>query len=346
MRAVCVGVLLLVAYASPSLAAEVRIVTIPDGAEVWLEGVRLGVTGKTGLRLVGTATGTYKYSIRKTGFASVERAVQVQSAEETVTVVVRLQGGEQGAEEARDQPPQHPLTRKRAEESGPGPQKENGGSKALPILLATVGALGAGTAAVFATRDEQQANRAPSARIVASPEGIAIVLTTVVSLTAVAADPDGDALTYRWDFGDQALGLGETVTHVFPTVGTFNASVTVSDGKTESVTTRQVVVGNLVGTWKPSASVRGEIGYEIVATTPSLPGSVFFSDGSRVGLLPRSMATDPRAVLLQYFDRRLGQSCLVSLTGQADTSLRTIAGILGCTGCGGCGPVSITLIRQ
>lgn len=339
------GPILLLAFATPGLAAEVRIVTIPEGAEVWLEDVRLGTTGQDGLRLVGIATGTYKYSIRKARYSPAERTIQVQTADDTVTVVVRLQRRSDSTEDVPERP-QAPAS-PRPPSAAP-PETKEGGSKALPILLlGTAGAIGAGVTAVAATRQEEQANRAPTAQIVTTPEGTAVVLTTIVRLTAVGSDPDGDPVTYRWDFGDQALGVGESVTHVFPTVGTFRVSLTVSDGKTETISTRQVVVGNLVGSWKPSVSLRGETGYEIKATTPSLPGTVFFRDGSRVDLLsPRSIASDPRSVLLQYFDRRAGETCLVSLIGQADTSLRTIGGTVGCTGCAECRVVSITLIRQ
>jgi hypothetical protein len=53
--------------------------------------------------------------------------------------------------------------------------------------------------------------------------------------TAAATDPDGDTLTYRWDFGDGSTGTGALVEHAYSSAGTYTAVVTVSDG-TESVT--------------------------------------------------------------------------------------------------------------
>jgi cytochrome c len=53
--------------------------------------------------------------------------------------------------------------------------------------------------------------------------------------SAAATDPDGDTLTYRWDFGDGSTGAGAMVEHAYTSAGTYTAVVTVSDG-TVSVT--------------------------------------------------------------------------------------------------------------
>ena len=45
-----------------------------------------------------------------------------------------------------------------------------------------------------------------------------------------SSDPDGDALTYRWDFGDGTTGTGMTAPHRYETPGQFPATVTVDDG--------------------------------------------------------------------------------------------------------------------
>ena len=52
-----------------------------------------------------------------------------------------------------------------------------------------------------------------------------------VALHATASgDPDGDALTYSWDFGDGASGAGASVQHAYTAGGAYQATVTVSDG--------------------------------------------------------------------------------------------------------------------
>jgi len=56
-----------------------------------------------------------------------------------------------------------------------------------------------------------------------------------VSFSVTATDADGDSLSYAWSFGDNATATGQTVTHAYVTVGSYTATVTVSDGKGGSV---------------------------------------------------------------------------------------------------------------
>ncbi|MEO1261995.1 MAG: glycosyl hydrolase family 8 [Bacteroidota bacterium] len=59
----------------------------------------------------------------------------------------------------------------------------------------------------------------------------------VVSFDASASfDPDGDPLTYAWDFGDGNSGNGLMVNHTYTTTGTFTATLTVDDGNGETDT--------------------------------------------------------------------------------------------------------------
>jgi PKD repeat protein len=62
------------------------------------------------------------------------------------------------------------------------------------------------------------------------------VASLPVNFTAAATDPDGDPLTYAWDFGDGGTATGATATHTYTTGGTFSAKLTVSDGKNGSAT--------------------------------------------------------------------------------------------------------------
>ena len=48
-------------------------------------------------------------------------------------------------------------------------------------------------------------------------------------------DPDGDALTYHWDFGDGSTGTGESPTHIYTAGGTYNVTLIVNDGKANSL---------------------------------------------------------------------------------------------------------------
>ena len=50
-----------------------------------------------------------------------------------------------------------------------------------------------------------------------------------------SSDPDNDPLTYTWDFGDQQSGSGPTPTHAYISIGTYQATMTVSDGQEQAI---------------------------------------------------------------------------------------------------------------
>jgi serine protease len=47
-------------------------------------------------------------------------------------------------------------------------------------------------------------------------------------------DPDGDSLTYQWDFGDGSTGSGIKPTHTYAAGGDYTVSLVVNDGKVDS----------------------------------------------------------------------------------------------------------------
>jgi PKD repeat protein len=47
---------------------------------------------------------------------------------------------------------------------------------------------------------------------------------------STSSDPDGDALTYVWDFGDGTTGNGVSTTHAYSAAGLFSVTLTVWDG--------------------------------------------------------------------------------------------------------------------
>ena len=47
-------------------------------------------------------------------------------------------------------------------------------------------------------------------------------------------DPDGDALTYHWDFGDDSTGTGVNPTHAYTAGGEYIVTLIVNDGKVDS----------------------------------------------------------------------------------------------------------------
>lgn len=55
-------------------------------------------------------------------------------------------------------------------------------------------------------------------------------------------DPDGNALTYAWDFGDGTQGAGERVSHAYAQGGRYTAIVTVNDGTGSACSTATATV--------------------------------------------------------------------------------------------------------
>ncbi len=60
----------------------------------------------------------------------------------------------------------------------------------------------------------------------------ALTESLIVSFDGTASiDPDGDPLTYRWDFGDGASATGARVQHTYAAAGTYPIILVVDDGK-------------------------------------------------------------------------------------------------------------------
>lgn len=90
-------------------------------------------------------------------------------------------------------------------------------------------------------------NREPTAVAAATPvAGLAPLNVTFSS--AGSRDPDGTSLTYLWDFKDGTTSTAANPVHSFSANGTYNVTLTVSDGSKTGTATSKVTVGNRLPT--------------------------------------------------------------------------------------------------
>ena len=107
-------------------------------------------------------------------------------------------------------------------------------------------------------------NNAPTAVMSITPDALGMAgLTRYRFDGSGSTDPDGDTLTYSWDFGDGTQGTGVTPRHVYDRRGTFRVTLTVRDGKDHATTTSSIAVGDLSGTFvSPPIDFSGKAGCE------------------------------------------------------------------------------------
>lgn len=106
--------------------------------------------------------------------------------------------------------------------------------------------------------------------------GVAVNLSGTKS-----TDPQGEALTYEWRFGDGTTGTGASPTHTYPATGTYNISLTVTDTSGLSSTTSTTAAINAQA---PTANAGGPYS--------GVPGGAVTFNGSA--------STDPQNETLSY----------------------------------------------
>lgn len=225
---------------SAQSATRLLVSSDPAGATVYVDGT---LRGTAPLILERLEPGDHRVKVSKEGYLENSRLVSVR-------------GGEAEAVEVR-------LTRAaQAPATDAATAKEQGFWEThKKKILIGAGALAVGGIAIAASSGGEPVNTPPVGGVVTvSPTGIGVAALTSFTFNSTGAtDADADPLTYTWNFGDGSSGTGQSVTHVYNTAGSFQASVTVSDGKAAATVTAAsaVRVKDVTGTW---INTRGKSG--------------------------------------------------------------------------------------
>jgi outer membrane protein OmpA-like peptidoglycan-associated protein len=146
--------------------------------------------------------------------------------------------------------------------------RDDEASRLARALIADAKALADRRPVVAAPPPPPPANRPPTARLQAPAEGEVNVLLTFSG--EGSNDPDGDQLTYAWDFGDGTPPASFTfpnATHRYAQIGNYPVRLTVTDGrggtdmasKTVTIVRREVIRSDVLfdfdkSTLKPQAA--------------------------------------------------------------------------------------------
>jgi outer membrane protein OmpA-like peptidoglycan-associated protein len=165
--------------------------------------------------------------------------------------------------------------------------RDDEASRLAKALIADANALAA-RRPVVAAPPPPLANRPPSARLQAPAEG-GVNMPLPFSGEG-SSDPDGDPLTYTWDFGDGTPPVSApspTATHRYAQIGNYPVRLTVSDGrggtdmasKTVVIVRREVIRSDVLfdfdkSTLKPQAAQSLASIVQQLKTDPSLRADI------------------------------------------------------------------------
>lgn len=135
------------------------------------------------------------------------------------------------------------------------------------------------------------ANRPPVGTITAPAANVTIQAGASVSFSGTATDPDGDAVTVLWDFGDGTTSALPTPgSHAYPAAGTFTVRFTATDShglSDPNPPTRVITVQPAVGNQPPNATITAPAANVSITAgqSVSFAGTATDPDGDTVTVL-------------------------------------------------------------
>lgn len=126
-------------------------------------------------------------------------------------------------------------------------------------------------------------NRAPIAYFNVVPTTGSSPLFVEVNASS-SIDPDGDILTYAWDFSDGAFGSGVTLTHTYTVDGQYTIRLTVTDSQGQQGTTAQTI-------WVIQPSDLPEASFTASPSSGGTPLTAAFNAAA---------STDPNGTIMTY----------------------------------------------
>ncbi|HWR27556.1 MAG TPA: PKD domain-containing protein, partial [Candidatus Thermoplasmatota archaeon] len=134
-------------------------------------------------------------------------------------------------------------------------------------------------------------NQPPVADFSYSPEK-PVVGQMVTFDASHSHDPDGDIVSYVWDFGDETAGTGMTADHVYSGPGSYDVSLTVMDRESlEDTLIKQIEVSDVVV--EINFSINSGLGVNVVITNSGaedatgVPWSIHV-EGGMVGFIKKT----------------------------------------------------------
>ena len=126
-------------------------------------------------------------------------------------------------------------------------------------------------------------NRAPIASFNVAPTTGPSPLFVEVNASS-SIDPDGDILTYTWDFGDGSFGSGATQTHTYEADGQHTIRLTVTDSQGQQGTSAQTI-------WVIQPSNLPEASFTASPSSGGTPLTAAFNAAA---------STDPNGIIMTY----------------------------------------------